>query len=246
MAKQKGVVFFEGTLGGINFYYRKGVPTARRAGGGFNGKAIKTSASMVRVRENNSEFATCSKVNKYFKRALSVFLAGYKDGTLHSRLMRLFLRIKDLDTSSERGSRKVGLGFATANGKRMFSSFNITPERMALLDCGYDFDFASLKFNVFFYSLGAAGFPEGSDYMEVLVGLVRFNFDSFQYSQVLASPLIVERDFDGSAFSISVDAVPEGDGALIAVVRIAFYQTVNGNEYLLSGGSGLGVALFAF
>jgi len=51
--------------------------------------------------------------------------------------------------------------------------------------------------------------------------------------------LIVERDFDGSAFSISVGPVPEGDGALIAVVRIAFYQTVNGKGYMLSSGFGV-------
>ena len=70
MAKQKGVVFFEGTIGGINFYYRKGVPTARASGGGFNKRAIKNSPKMVRVREQNSEFANCSKVNKAFKNAI--------------------------------------------------------------------------------------------------------------------------------------------------------------------------------
>jgi len=239
MAKQRGIVFFEGTLGGINFYYRKGVPTARRAGGGFNAKAIKTSASMVRVRESNSEFALCSKLNKHFKKALAVFIVGYKDGTLHSRLMRLFLQLKDLDPISERGKRNVGLGFYTTHGKQLFSSFNVTPERILLLQCDYGFDFNSLTFSVSNYTVDAGHFPEGSDYMEVLVGLVRFNFDSFQYSQVLAHPLIVERDFDSSAFSINVGAVPEGDGALIAVVRIAFYQTVNGKGYMLSSGFGV-------
>ncbi|WP_417876005.1 hypothetical protein [Winogradskyella sediminis] len=239
MAKQRGIVFFEGTLGGINFYYRKGVPTARRAGGGFNAKAIKTSASMVRVRESNSEFALCSKVNKHFKQAFAVFLVGYKDGTLHSRLMRLFLQLKDLDPSSERGKRKVGLGFNTADGKQLFSSFNVTPERIPFLQCDYGFDFNRLTFNVSNYTVNSGHFPEGSDYMEMVVGLVRFNFNSLEYSQVIANPLIVERDFDGTAFSVSVGAVPEGEGVLIAAVRIAFYQTVNGKGYMLSGGFGV-------
>lgn len=35
MAKQLGVIFIEDTLGGINFYYKKGVPTARVARGGY-------------------------------------------------------------------------------------------------------------------------------------------------------------------------------------------------------------------
>ncbi len=244
MAKQSGIVFFEGTLGGINFYYRKGVPTARRAGGGFSRKAIKTSSTMVRVRESNSEFAGCAKVNRYFKQALAPFLGGHKDGSLHSRLMGLFLGIKDLDGISKRGKRSVVLGFATERGRQLLETFAVTPERPALLKCTYGFDFDVLEFRVRDYSAGAAQFPEGADYMEVLVGLVRFDFETHAFAQVLAAPLVVERDFDGTAFSVGVDGLPEGDGALIAVVRVAFYQMVNGEGYLLPGGAGFGVGLF--
>lgn len=244
MAKQSGIVFFEGTLGGINFYYRKGVPTARRAGGGFNRKAIKTSATMVRVRESNNEFAGCAKVNRYFKQALAPFLAGHKDGTLHSRLMRLFLGLKDLDGISKRGKRSVALGFATSKGKRLWETFAVTPERPVLFNCAYGFDFEALEFKVRDYSVGAAQFVEGADYMEVLVGLVRFDFETHAFTQVLAAPLVVERDFDGTAFSVGVDGLPEGDGALFAVVRVAFYQMVNGEGYLLPGGAGFGVGVF--
>lgn len=42
MAKVKNIVGLQGTIGGVNFYLRKGVPLARAAGGGFNGDAIKT------------------------------------------------------------------------------------------------------------------------------------------------------------------------------------------------------------
>ena len=72
MAKQKGIIPLVGTIGGVNFYYLNGQPIARRAGGGFNGKAIKTKASMHRVRENASEFGHCSKVNKVFRHALVI------------------------------------------------------------------------------------------------------------------------------------------------------------------------------
>ena len=52
MATQKGIISLTGTLGDINFYFRKGKAVARKAGGGFNGKAIKTKPSMVWIREN--------------------------------------------------------------------------------------------------------------------------------------------------------------------------------------------------
>ena len=80
MARQKGIIQLEGTLGDINFYFRKGKPVARKAGGGFNAKNIKTSATMVRVRENNTEFGNSSKVKKVFKLSLHPFLNAYKEG----------------------------------------------------------------------------------------------------------------------------------------------------------------------
>ena len=62
MAKQKGILPFVGTLGGLNFYYLHGKPIVRQAGGGFNAKDIKNKPSMRRVRENSSEFGHCSEV----------------------------------------------------------------------------------------------------------------------------------------------------------------------------------------
>jgi len=78
MAKQKGMIPLVGTIGGINFYYLNGKPVARAAGGGFNGKAIKTKSRMQRVLENASEFGHCSKVNKAFRMALRPFYAGHR------------------------------------------------------------------------------------------------------------------------------------------------------------------------
>lgn len=244
MARQKGIVFFEGTLGGINFYYRNGVPTARRAGGGFTAKAIKTSPNMVRVRESNSEFALCSTVNKYFKLALRPFLAGYKDGTLHARLMRLFLGIKDLDATSERGERRVGIGYSTVYGPKVLSDFVVTPGRPNLFSCSYAFDWDALRFDVHDFSVAAANFPKGADVLEVVVGVLRFDFETCTYNSVMADPVFVDRDFDASSFAIAVNGLPEGDGVLVAVARVAFYQRVNDGLFLLPGGDGFGVEMF--
>lgn len=128
MATQKGIIPLVGTIGGINFYFRKGKAVARRAGGGFNGKAIKSKPSMVRVRENNSEFGDCSRVKKAFRIALTPFLSRYKEGTLHGRMMQLFQGIKDCDTSSVRGSRKIGVGITTVAGFALFKKFQFTPK----------------------------------------------------------------------------------------------------------------------
>lgn len=245
MAKQAGIVFFEGTLGGINFYYRKGIPTARRAGGGFTAKAIKTSPNMRRVRESNSEFADCSRVNKHFKRAIIPFTAGYKNGTLHSRLMRLFLNVKNLDMVSERGQRKVSVGYGSEMGKALLEDFVICTARPRLFECFYGFDWDNLVFQVNQFSVAAAKFPKGADIMEVVVGVVRFDFDAYVYRHTMAEPILIGRDFNATDFDIYVNGLPDGEGELIAIARVAFYQEVNGERYLLSGGEGFGVTLFS-
>jgi len=60
----------------------------------FNGDAIRTQASMQRVRENASEFGHCSTVKKHFRLAMQAFFNDYKETTLHAQMMRLFIAIK--------------------------------------------------------------------------------------------------------------------------------------------------------
>ena len=243
MAKQRGIVFFEGTMGGINFYYRKGVPTARAAGGGFTRAAIKNGAHMVRVRESNSEFAGCSRVNKIFKQSVRLFLAGYTDGTLHNRLIQLFLKLKDLDAVSERGKRCVALGIATAIGQQLLQDFVFTPKRPVLLACAYGFDWETLTFAATGVAVEQLGFPAEATYMELVVGVVCYDFEADVYTRAVAPPLMMTRDFAGDGFSVTVPPLPEGTGVLYAVARVAFYQEVNGKGYLLSGDGAFGFAI---
>lgn len=243
MAKQKGIVFLEGTIGGVNFYYREGVPTARAAGGGFTKQAIKHGSNMVRVRESNNEFGMCAVVNKTFKQAIRPFLLGYKDGTLHSRLMQLFLKIKDCDVMSERGKRCVFLGLSDAAGKAIMQSFVFTPKRAMLLSCSYGFDWDGLLFSASGFNINEVVFPLKADYMEVVFGVICFDFETLSYTRVIASPLLIGRDYTGDGFNILLDELPGGTGVLFGMLRVAFYQEVNGERYLLSGANNFGVEI---
>jgi len=243
MAKQKGIVFLEGTIGGVNFYYREGVPTARAAGGGFTKQAIKHGSNMVRVRESNNEFGMCAVVNKTFKQAIRPFLLGYKDGTLHSRLMQLFLKIKDCDMISERGKRCVFLGLSDAAGKAIMQSFVFTPKRAMLLSCSYGFDWDGLLFSASGFNINEVVFPLKADYMEVVFGVICFDFETLSYTRVIASPLLIGRDYTGDGFNILLDELPGGTGVLFGMLRVAFYQEVNGERYLLSGANNFGVEI---
>ena len=107
MAKQKGLIQFEGTIGCINFYFRKGKAVARKSGGGFNVKAIKTKASMVRVRENGSEFGAASRAKKLLRLSIQESSLHSNDATSHIRMMTLVEDIKVYYLISQRGKRSV-------------------------------------------------------------------------------------------------------------------------------------------
>ncbi|WP_418639137.1 hypothetical protein [Winogradskyella sp.] len=240
MAKQKGLVPLEGTLKGINFYYRKGVPIARAAGGGFTRAAIKHSPTMERVRESNTEFAGCSKINKVFKQALAPFLKGHKDGILHSRLMSLFLGIKNLDRISGPGKRQVALGIETRQGVRLFNDFKVTPERPRLLACDYGLAWEEGVF--FIEGIDSGVFMKGCDVIVLSVGLVRFDFDSLAFEQVFADPLLVRRSADALDYRIVLPVLAYGTGAVFGVGQVQFYQEIDGALYDMR--KGFGVELF--
>lgn len=245
MAKQVGPILLEGTLGGINYYFLEGEALARRSGGGFTREAIKEHENMGRVRESNSEFAVCSKVNKVFKLAMEPLLSGYKDGTLHSRLMQLFLKIKDGDLRSEKGKRSVHHGISSEAGKQLLKDFIFTPQRSHLFPCPHRFDWDTLTFEVKEFKVNQVKFPDGADYMEVVVGLIRFYFESLAYERIFSDPIVIARDFKGDSFEITFDEIPEGNGILFSAVRVSFYQTVNGKEYLLSDEDAFGIAVLS-
>src|SRR5690554_7083672 len=108
MARQRGLFKISGTIGDLNFFIMEGKGFVRKAGGGFNGEAIRTQDNMKPVRDNSTEFGHCSRTKGKFRRALLPFFGGLKGKQIHSRLMTLFTKLKSLDLISRSEERRVG------------------------------------------------------------------------------------------------------------------------------------------
>jgi hypothetical protein len=233
MAKVKGLLHFTGTLHGLNFYMRKGVPIARAAGGGFNGNAIKNHPSMVRVRENGSEFKGCMQDVKYFKQSLAPFLTQIKDGELHQRIVRLFTQIKSCDAVSERGKRNVGSGLQTIAGKACLEHAVLTAgtSLQGILHQPYRFDFVTgLQLMDFDGSL--LDFPGGATHLKLSVGFLKFDFDHSTYKLVVSASVYLDSDSSGAYLLGPLEANPE-NGTAVGVVFAHYVQQVNGVYYPL-------------
>lgn len=242
MAKQKGIIPLVGTIGGINFYYLNGKPVARRAGGGFNGKSIKTKASMQRVRENSSEFGHCSKVNKVFRKALLSFYKGYRFTHFHSRLMTLFTQLKDLDTVNERGKRVVFEGAKTSQGLTLIQQFDYTPDChvSTVIPFNFHINVSTFELNISNFDIRKVEFITGATHIELSYGVLDFNFDSLNYKLHMATPLLLDKSFTGTDLHLLLETLPSGIGILLTVLGIRFYQEVDEKLYVLNAKEGVG------
>lgn len=238
MAKQIGILSLVGTIDGINFYLRNGKIVARKAGGGFNGDLIKKAPSMARVRENASEFGHCSRVKKVFKDALFPFFRKQTDGTLHGRMMRLFTAIKDCDTVSERGRRRVDLGLQTLEGKQLLTSFAFTSLASPILKGIYDTTTQSYHIESIYEGLQ---FPQGATHLELTFGVVLFDFTTLTASLCACPVLRVAQHEVLSNHTFAPTQLPEPNETMIAVVGYRYVQEVNGGFYALKGGNAFGL-----
>ena len=245
MAKVKSLMVIEGTLGGINFYLRKGVAVARKAGGGFSGKAIKNSPNMVRVREHNSEFGHVSKVKTVFKRALHPFLGYHYDSSLHGRMMKLFLSIKNRDEISERGKRSVGIGLQSEVGRKEMLSFPFTPKR-SIQDTFFKkgiFDENSLTYLLNGISPSAVHFHKNAEMMELKMLILVLDFDTLNYKTYVSEAQKFEKDFTENSVELTVDNLPQQEGLKFVFVGMKFYQKQGADFYLLKEDGSLGLEL---
>lgn len=242
MAKQKGILPLVGTLGGINFYYLNGKPVARKSGGGFNGKAIKTKASMQRVRENGREFGHCSGVNKVFRQALRPFYIGYTFTHFHSRLMGLFTTLKDLDLIHERGDRAVAMGINTAEGALLLKQFHYTPDCDVRQVVPFNFTVAA---NTFALSISEFDgkrikFIAGATHIKLMYGVLDFNFGTLAFDLHLATPVVLDKDANISNVLLTPNSLPLGIGMPLSVLGVRFYQAIDGVLYDLQAKNALG------
>jgi hypothetical protein len=233
MAKVKSIIKLQGTIGSLNFYLRKGVPLVRTAGGGFNGDAIKTKASMVRVRENGNEFKGCMQTVQFFKQGLQSFLGTFKDGTLHQRLVSLFTKIKNEDVVAVRGSRTVFGGLQTTTGQELLKNylFSSGSRLEGLLQQKVLFDWTS-GFSLPDFDGGRVSFPGGATHLALRVGYLSLDFANFA-SSFSATDTVYLTSTDAGTILIPAPTLTATAGIQVGVVLAQFVQEVNGQFYPL-------------
>lgn len=245
MARQKGIIKLEGTIGDITFLKSKDGYIAKEKSG-VKADRIATDPAFQRTRENGAEFGRAGKGGKLLRDALRSALQRAADGRMVSRLTKEMMRVIKADTTSQRGLRNVVDGEA-----ELLSGFefNVTAKLGATLFAPYTatIDRASGECKIeapAFVPLNMVAAPGGTSHFRLFAAAAAVDFEGGVYTAALKETAVLAWDVNPTAAIALTLALPAGSShPLFLALGIEFMQEVNGNHYALHNGSFNALAL---
>lgn len=239
MAKQKGILKLEGTIGDITFYKSQDGYLARGKGG-VDGSRIANDPKFQRTRENGSEFGNAGKAGKVLRNALRALLQNASDNRMVSRLTQKMVEVIQADVTSVRGQRNVIDGEAellegfdfNANAQlsnTLYAPYTPTIDRVA----------GTLKISVPSYiptTMIAA--PGGTTHYKIVSAGAEVDFENETF--VVDSKQSALLAWDGTAtavLNLSNAVTANSTHPLFLALGIEFFQEVNGVKYPLKNGA---------
>lgn len=239
MAQQKGILKIKGKIDDLSFYQSQDGHMVRMKGG-VDGKRIASDASFVRTRENMAEFASSASAGKTLRVALFSLIQNAKDNRVSSRLMKLMSEVKNMDATSARGLRNVGVAIAIPAAKVKLKGFNFN--NRALLQ--------SILFNAFAVNTATGvinipglipideiAYPQGATHVTVKGCWTRIDFAT-GISQVFTSNVVnLPINATSTNVTLTPTGTPSGPGTDLFILQLEFFQMVNNVQYVLKNGA---------
>lgn len=240
MPRLKSLIKIEGTLDELTFYKSQDGHMVRTKGG-VSKNRMATDPAFARTRENGNEFGSVARSGKHLRRAITGLLATAKDNRVTSRLTQVLSKVKNEDLTSIRGQRNVATGIATANGKAWLKGFNFNnraPMDSVLLN---NYTLTPASGEIVLTDLNPdqqIAFPEGATHLSLQCGFLNLDFDAPEAYDLQLSPE-ANVPITGTANTVTLTpaAAAAGTGESYYFLKIAFFQEVNGIQYVLNNGA---------
>jgi hypothetical protein len=239
MARQKGVIKLKGKIGDLSFYKTQDGHLAREKGG-VDAERIAKDPAFVRTRENGAEFGSSASSGKSLRTALFSMLQTASDNRVVSRLTKIMTDIKNLDATSVRGQRNVGVAIALPAAKALLKNFNFN--KRAIL--------GSVLFKPYTVNTGTGvitinglqpanhiNFPAGATHVTLKGAWLKLNFATGVYD--LQSSNVVNLPINAVPTNVVLTpaGIPAGGPTSIYLLQIEFFQLVNTVQYSLKDGA---------
>lgn len=239
MARANGIIKIEGTVEDLTFYKKDGKSFVRRKGG-VSKERIESDPNYVRTRENNSEFGHSGNSSRVLRLALGSMAFKAKDSKLHSRLLQVMARIKNLDATSSRGQRQVSIGIGTPEGKLLLKGFDFNFHAPLQSVLHAPFELNPTNGRVTLTDLVPAEqvqFPEGATHVSLQSAVVQLDFATEVSELVYSGVENLQLSLTPTTLTLAPSSMPAGRGTTLFVLMLAFFQEVNGVQYSLKNES---------
>jgi hypothetical protein len=247
MARQKGLIKLDGTIGGITFYKTQDGYLAREKGG-VDGDRIANDPNFQRTRENGAEFGRAGKAGKLLRNSLRVLVQNASDRRMVSRLTAKMVKVIQADATNIRGQRNVIDGEAelltgfefNINGKlgnTIYTPFTSAIDRVAgTLE-------VSIPSSNPAQMIAASG---GATHFKFVSGGAEVDFENETFIvDVQESAILPWINSASAALNLTNTVTANSTHPLFLVFGIEFYQEVNGQMYPLKNGSHNALSLIA-
>ena len=239
MAKQKGIIKIEGTIGDLTFLKTADGYLVREKSG-VSADRIATDPAFQRTRENGAEFGRAGKGCKLLRGAIRSVLQSAKDHRMVGRLTKEFIRVIQADSTSIRGARNVidgeaellaGFDFNSAAplGSTLFASYQTDLDRVTGL---LSVDLAP------FIPATAIAAPAGATHFKLLTTGTAIDFEAGNHVTDTKETGYLPLDGQLTAAISHQAVVPVASPhPLFLLIGIQFFQEVNGGYYPLMAGA---------
>ncbi len=239
MAKYSSLFKVEGTLGEVNFYksedgYRM------RTKGGVSKQRIERDPAFARTRENNQEFSNSAKSGKVLRQSIIDMLADAKDSKLASRLTKQMTIVKNFDVTSVRGSRTLAVGILTPDGKAALIGFDFNKNAIlsAVLLSEINLDVATGVITIpDFAPANRLSIPEGATHVSFYAAMLNLDLTTTDKDLQLSNVVNLPINNVETTVVLTPAAVAAGTGQQYNLLKLAFFQEINGIQYPLRNGA---------
>jgi hypothetical protein len=235
MAKQRGSIILQGSIGNISFF-KSGDGYLVRGKGGASAQRIATDKAFQRTRENMAEFGRAATSARLLRTSLSSTIVNARDTHMVSRLTSRMLGVVQADTISDKGHRH-----ATAANARLLEGFEFNKDATlpATLSAPYTLSFTPSAGNVVlriadFIPVELLAAPAGTTHFQVFAAAasVSFGGNSFEADTATTAALAYNNKATG-ALTLPMALPSNSTYPVFIVLGVGFLQQVNADKYSL-------------
>jgi hypothetical protein len=239
MARQTGLLKIKGTLDNVTFYKSKDGHIAKMKTS-VDAARIANDPAFARTRENGKEFGSSASAGKLLRDSLRNITVNVSGTNNVARITKLMTQIKNMDTTSARGQRTVSVGIANAAAKALLKGFEFNSGAMlgSILYKPYTLAPATGVISIAGFAPATdLTWPPSATHVSITGGYGNINFATSVVDFKLTNIVNVANTNVATNVALTPTAVPSGTGTKVFLLKLEYFQLINGVQYPLKNGA---------